>query len=222
MRLVIGIQLVKVGYQLPKRYLRQRLLEMTICLLPLMGIGWLITSACIKLMVPNISFVCVPSLHRKRRDRCNTNEYNFGFSQLAALVIGSCVTCTDPILSQAIAKGPFADNYVRRPLREFISSEAGGNDGFGFPFLLLAVSILRYAGGPENTATMEVYDMARGVPDFIGAPDVGRLGGGAGRALKHWFVEGLMYMIVLGAAYGAVVGYFCRKLLTISLHRYSS
>lgn len=140
--------------------------------------------------------------------------------QLAALVIGSCVTCTDPILSQAIAKGPFADNYVRRPLREFISSEAGGNDGFGFPFLLLAVSILRYAGTPENTATMEVFDMVRGVPDFIGAPDVGRLGGGVGRALKHWFVEGLMYMIVLGAAYGAVVGYFSRKLLTMSLRRY--
>ncbi|KAJ0281310.1 hypothetical protein Brms1b_005381 [Colletotrichum noveboracense] len=47
------------------------------------------------------------------------------------LVIGSCVTCTDPILSQAIAKGPFADKFVARPLREIISSEAGANDGFG-------------------------------------------------------------------------------------------
>lgn len=35
-----------------------------------------------------------------------------------------------------MAKGPFSDKYVRRDLREIISSEAGANDGFGFPFLL--------------------------------------------------------------------------------------
>ncbi|KAL5357447.1 Sodium/hydrogen exchanger family-domain-containing protein [Aspergillus floccosus] len=193
-RLVIGIQLVKVGYQLPKRYLKQRLVELIICLLPLMAIQWLITSACIKLMIPRISF-------------------------LAAMIIGSCVTCTDPILSQAIAKGPFSDNYVRRPLREFISAEAGGNDGFAFPFLLLAVAILRYAEGPENTKSLAEFDRARDVPDFIGAPDVGRLGGGAGRALKHWVVEGVLYMIVLGAAYGATVGFVCRKFLGVALRR---
>ncbi|GAB1215227.1 hypothetical protein ATERTT37_004413 [Aspergillus terreus] len=128
------------------------------------------------------------------------------------MIIGACVTCTDPILSQAIAKGPFSDNYVRRPLREFISAEAGGNDGFAFPFLLLAVAILRYAEAPENTRSLADFDRARDVPDFIGAPDVGRLGGGAGRALKHWVVEGVLYMIVLGAAYGAtlfIVGTCC-------------
>ncbi|KAL4895231.1 Sodium/hydrogen exchanger family-domain-containing protein [Aspergillus ambiguus] len=193
-RLVIGIQLVKVGYQLPKRYIKQRVVEMTICLLPLMAIQWLITSACIKLLIPRISF-------------------------LAALITGSCVTCTDPILSQAIAKGPFADNYVRRPLREFISAEAGANDGFAFPLLLLAVAILRYAETPENTKSLADYDRARNVPDFIGTPDVGRLGGGVGRALKHWVVEGVLYMIVLGAAYGATVGFTCRKLLGVALRR---
>jgi NhaP-type Na+/H+ or K+/H+ antiporter len=57
-RLVIGIQLVKVGYELPKKYQKQRFVEMTICLLPVMTIMWLATTACIKLMVPKISFVC--------------------------------------------------------------------------------------------------------------------------------------------------------------------
>ncbi|KAE8149846.1 putative plasma membrane antiporter [Aspergillus avenaceus] len=194
MRLVIGIQLVKVGYQLPKKYIKQRFLEMTLCLFPLMAIGWLITSACILLMIPKLSY-------------------------LTAMIIGSCVTCTDPILSQAIAKGPFADKYVRRPLREFISSEAGGNDGFGFTFLLLAVALLRYAKTPAITASLDEFDLARGVPDILGAADTGRFGGGAGKALKHWFVEGVLYMIVLGAAYGIVVGFIARKLTTMTLKR---
>ncbi|KJK64586.1 na+/h+ antiporter [Aspergillus parasiticus SU-1] len=193
-RLVIGIQLVKVGYQLPKRYIKQRSIELTFCLLPLMGVGWIITSSCIMLMVPNLSF-------------------------LAALIIGSCVTCTDPILSQAIAKGPFADKYVRRHLREFISSEAGGNDGFGFTFLLLAVSLLRYAETPANAESLREFDLVRGIPDVLGASDVGRFGGGVGKALKHWFVEGVLYMIILGATYGALIGFTTRKLLVIALKR---
>ncbi|KAL3452572.1 Sodium/hydrogen exchanger family-domain-containing protein [Aspergillus insuetus] len=193
-RLVIGIQLVKVGYELPKKYLKRRLKEMTICLLPLMAIAWISTSACIMLMIPRISF-------------------------LSAVIIGSCVTCTDPILSQAIAKGPFADNYVRRHLREFISSEAGGNDGFGFPFLLLGVSLLRYAETPANAIILEEFDLARGGPDLLGATDVGRFGGGVGTSLEHWFIEGFLYMIVLGTAYGVIIGTTCRKVLNMSSKR---
>ncbi|KAL4989918.1 Sodium/hydrogen exchanger family-domain-containing protein [Aspergillus falconensis] len=180
---------------LPKKYLKRHLKEMTICLLPLMAIGWIASSACVMLMVPHISF-------------------------LAALVIGSCVTCTDPILSQAIAKGPFADNYVRRHLREFISSEAGGNDGFGSSFMLLGLALLRYADTPANAVVLEEFDLARGGADLLGATDVGRFGGGAGKALKHWFVEGFLYMIVLGGAYGITVGFVIRKVLTFSSRRY--
>jgi len=84
---------------------------MALCLLPVMTIMWLCTSLCILVVIPKMTF-------------------------LTALVIGSCVTCTDPILSQAVAKGPFSDKFVPRALREIISSEAGANDGFGFPFLL--------------------------------------------------------------------------------------
>lgn len=117
-RIVIGVQLVIAGFQLPAKYQWQRAKAMAICLLGLMTVMWLCTSACILAAVPDVTF-------------------------LAALVIGSCVTCTDPILSQAVAKGPFSDKYVRRPLREIISSEAGANDGFGFPFLMLAVYLIR-------------------------------------------------------------------------------
>lgn len=140
--------------------------------------------------------------------------------QLSALIIGSCVACTDPILSQAIAKGPFADNYVRRPLREFISSEAGGNDGFGFPFLLLAVALLRYAEAPDNTTSLEDFDLARGIPDSLGTADIGRFGGGVTRALRHWAIEGVLYMMVLGSGYGALIGFISRKLLNLASKRY--
>jgi len=110
-RIVIGVQLVIAGFQLPAKYQQLRWKEMAICLLPVMTVMWICTSLCILVTIPKLSL-------------------------LAALVIGSCVTCTDPILSQAVAKGPFADKFVPRALREIISSEAGANDGFGFPFLL--------------------------------------------------------------------------------------
>lgn len=110
-RIVIGVQLVIAGFQLPAKYQQANWREMALCLLPVMTIMWLCTSLCILVVIPKMTF-------------------------LTALVIGSCVTCTDPILSQAVAKGPFSDKFVPRALREIISSEAGANDGFGFPFLL--------------------------------------------------------------------------------------
>lgn len=126
------------------------------------------------------------------------------------MIIGSCVICIDPVLSQAIAKGPFADKYVRRHLREFISAEAGGNDGFGFPFLLLSISILRYADAPRQSLNRR---------DWIGEMDTGRFGGNAGRALAHWVVEGVLYMIILGAGYGLFVGFVSRKSLNLASKR---
>ncbi|KIL88234.1 hypothetical protein FAVG1_08313 [Fusarium avenaceum] len=192
-RVMIGVQLVIAGYQLPAKYGLTRWKEMALCLLPIMTVMWLCTTACIMLTIPKVTF-------------------------LAALVIGSCVTCTDPILSQAIAKGPFADKYVARPLREIISSEAGANDGFGFPFLMLATYLIQHAeiagdsteaGAEAGTATAHAL-MAR-------AGEVGRLGGGVGVALTQWFVETWMYTIVLSIAYGAVVGYGSCKIVRLAL-----
>ncbi|KAJ6004035.1 hypothetical protein N7522_005680 [Penicillium canescens] len=193
-RLVIGIAMVKVGYELPKRYLRLRLVELTICLLPLMTIQWLITSACIKLIIPQLSF-------------------------LTSLIIGSCVICIDPVLSQAIAKGPFADQYVRRHLREFISAEAGGNDGFGFPFLLLSIALLRYTDSPPGVMNSAEADLTNHRRDWIGEQDTGRFGGDVGRALAHWAVEGVLYMLVMGAGYGVLVGFLSRKALNVASKR---
>lgn len=131
---------------------------MALCLLPIMTLMWLCPTACMLATVPK--------------------------STLLAALVGSCATCTDPILSQAIAKGPFADKFVARPLREIISSEAGANDGFGFHFIMLATYLIRhgtYEGigeGGEAAAEGTHQLHAR-------AGDVGRLGGGVGEVLKN-------------------------------------
>lgn len=84
---MIGVHLVIAGFQLPAKYNLSRWKEMAVCLLPIMTLMWLCTTACMIAAVPKITV-------------------------LAALVIGSRVTCTDPILSQAVAKGPFSDMFV--------------------------------------------------------------------------------------------------------------
>ncbi|KAG9251733.1 Sodium/hydrogen exchanger family-domain-containing protein [Emericellopsis atlantica] len=214
MRVMIGVQLVIAGYQLPAKYLVLRWKEMLLLLLPVMTIMWLCTTLCIMATVPKLTL-------------------------LAALVIGSCVTCTDPILSQAIAKGPFADKYVARPLREIISSEAGANDGFGFPFLMLATFLIRHANVPgagEHGAEVEVEGRAEQPHRLLaraGATiasqglrlmgrkeeEVGRLGGGVGVAMQNWFIETWIYQILMSVAIGAIVGFGAQYALKYALRR---
>lgn len=186
---MIGVQLVIAGYQLPAKYLWTRWKDMALVLIPVMTTMWLCTTGCIQLMIPKLT-------------------------TLTAMVIASMVTCTDPVLSQAIAKGPFADKYVPRALREIISSEAGANDGFGFPFLLLATYLIRYA--PKHD-----IDFNPDASHIISrSADVGRLGGGVGKAMVTWIVEGWLYFILLGALIGAVVGIMSMCAIIFTLRRY--
>lgn len=166
-----------------------------------MTIMWICTSLCVLITIPKISF-------------------------LAALVIGSCVTCTDPILSQAVAKGPFADKFVPRALREIISSEAGANDGFGFPFLLLATYLIRHAdlegvkfkeGVSEGAA--EIAHRAVGMLAKRNEEGVGRLGGGIPMAIEQWIVEGWLYIIAMSVAIGVVLGVASLFAIKIGLRR---
>lgn len=198
-RVVIGVQLVIAGFQLPAKYQQLRWKEMALCLLPIMTIMWLCTTLCLLATVPKITL-------------------------LAALVIGSCVTCTDPILSQAIAKGPFADKFVGRHLREIISSEAGANDGFGFPFLMLAVYLIRHAdipgAGAAHGGDAAATVRERGLQLVARAGDVGRLGGGVGVAMQHWFVETWLYIVLMSVAIGALVGGVSMFALRFALRKY--
>lgn len=210
MRVMISVQLVIAGYQLPAKYALKQWKDLVLLLVPTMTLMWLCTTACMLVTIPKITL-------------------------LAALVIGSCVTCTDPVLSQAIAKGPFADKYVPRRLREIISAEAGANDGFGFPFLMLAVSLMRHtelpgvvlkassehgsegASGHAAEAGAAAVDVAHRVLKRAG--DIGRLGGGIGAAMSDWVVDTWLYTIFMSIPYGGIIGYGSSKAIGYCLRR---
>ncbi|TLD26803.1 hypothetical protein PspLS_05111 [Pyricularia sp. CBS 133598] len=204
MRVMISVQLVIAGFQLPAKYAIKRWKDMAILLLPTMTISWLCSTACIMATVPKLTL-------------------------LGSLVIASCLTATDPVLSQAVAKGPFADKYVPRPLREIISAEAGANDGFVFPFLMLATYLMRNTEFPG--LVLKPSEDGHGSSDAAAAGaevahrllkragDIGRLDGGIGAVFRDWFLETWLYTILLAIVYGAVVGFGSCQVIRFCLRK---
>ncbi|EME47704.1 hypothetical protein DOTSEDRAFT_69601 [Dothistroma septosporum NZE10] len=164
-RLVLGVQLVLAGVQLPSKYLWKEKKSLSILLGPGMCIMWLVTSLLVWGLVPDIDFVM-------------------------AIAIGACVTPTDPVLSNSIVKGKFADKNIPPALQKIIIAESGANDGLGYPFLFLGLYLLKYAGN-------------------------GGLGqhGGVGHAFALWFYDTWAYVIILSVIYGAVVGWLAKEAL---------
>lgn len=120
-RLVLGVQLVIAGIQLPARYLKTEWKSLTYLLGPGLALMWIISSMLVWALVPDITF-------------------------MYALAIGACVTPTDPVLSASIVKGKFADKHLQRPLQNLIIAESGANDGLGYPFLFLPLYLVTYVG----------------------------------------------------------------------------
>ena len=164
-RLVLGVQLVLAGVQLPSKYLQHEWKSLALLLAPGMTGMWICSSLLVWAMVPNLSF-------------------------LHSLAIGACVTPTDPVLSNSIVKGKFADKNIPKDLQKIIIAESGANDGLGYPFLFLALYLIKYveSGG-------------------AGQP------GGARLAMGYWFGETWGYTIILSVLYGATVGYIAKELL---------
>ena len=164
-RLVLGVQLVLAGVQLPKKYVTRQWKSLSLLLGPGMCAMWISSSLLIWAMVPNLSF-------------------------LHSLAIGACVTPTDPVLSNSIVKGKFADKYIGKELQKIVIAESGANDGLGYPFLLLPLYIMKYTG-----------DKGAGQS------------GGAAKAMGYWFGETWGYTILLSILYGAAVGWLAKELL---------
>jgi NhaP-type Na+/H+ or K+/H+ antiporter len=164
-RLVLGVQLVLAGIQLPKRYLQIEWKSLSLLLGPGMAAMWMCSSLMIWAMIPNFQF-------------------------LHALIVGACITPTDPVLSNSIVKGKFADKNVPRPLQRIIVAESGANDGLGYPFLFFGLYLLKYIGMDG-----EGYS------------------GGAGKAMGLWFYETWVYTVILSVVYGIAVGWVSRELL---------
>lgn len=91
------------------------------------------------------------------------------------------------------------------------------NDGFGFPFLMLAVYLMRHTYAPQPTSEHDAQTMAL----MARSGDVGRQGGGAGEAIGHWVLETWLYYILMGAVYGVIVGYTSLHALRYGLRKYA-
>ncbi|CEP16972.1 hypothetical protein [Parasitella parasitica] len=116
-RCIIAVQVMAVGIELPKHYMKKEWLTMTMLLIPTMMFMWLISGLFIWGLVPPINY-------------------------LEALVISACICPTDPILANSVVKGRFAEKHVPAHIRNALSAESGANDGMGFPFLFLAIFLI--------------------------------------------------------------------------------
>ena len=161
-RLVLGVQVAIAGVQLPSKYPRKEWRSLAILLGPNMLAMWLATSLLVWAVVPGIEVV-------------------------GAMVIGACVTPTDPVLSNSIVHGPFADKHMPEPLRMVIVGESGANDGLGYFFLFLPLYLIKHAQEDEGTR------IGNAVLSFLGLT-VGR-------------------EVLLGAVYGVAIGWAAKYVL---------
>uniref|UniRef100_A0A0B7JNH1 Cation/H+ exchanger transmembrane domain-containing protein n=1 Tax=Bionectria ochroleuca TaxID=29856 RepID=A0A0B7JNH1_BIOOC len=167
-RLVLGVQLVLAGVQLPSKYLLKEWKSILLLVGPGMTCMWLATSVLVWAF---------------------TGRPNF----LHALAVGACVTPTDPILSAVIVKGKFADHNIPKPLQHLIVAESGANDGLGYPFLFFALYLIKYVGagatsGDAGDAVGLWFAFTWGYTIFLSIV-YGALVGWIGKELLHWAEE---------------------------------
>lgn len=122
-RIALVIQVFAVGVELPKKYMKLHWRSVFILLGPVMIIGWMVTSAFVYGLFPNLNWV-------------------------DSMVVGACVTATDPVLaSSVVGKSKFAQR-VPGHIRNVLSAESGSNDGMAFPFLFLGIYLII---APDNS-----------------------------------------------------------------------
>lgn len=127
-RIVLVVQCFAVGVELPRSYMERHWRSVTFLLIPVMTFGWLATSLFIWWMfMPRLNW-------------------------LDSLCCAACVTATDPVLaSSVVGKGKFAKR-VPKHLRDLLSAESGCNDGMAFPFIYLALYLIRYRPHADKVA----------------------------------------------------------------------
>lgn len=126
-RIVLVVQCFAVGVELPKSYMERHWRSVFLLLVPVMTWGFFATSLFIWWLIPPLSW-------------------------LESLACAACVTATDPVLaSSVVGKGKFAKR-VPKHLRDLLSAESGCNDGMAFPFIYIALSIIKYGNNANEVA----------------------------------------------------------------------
>ncbi len=115
-RVIVSIQCFAVGIELPKHYFRRHWKSVLYFLGPIMTFSWAITA-----------FFAY---------------FIFQTNLPTALIIGACLSPTDPVLAASVlSKSRFSERVPRR-LKHLLSAESACNDGVSFPFLYIGIVAL--------------------------------------------------------------------------------
>lgn len=118
-RVIVAIQCFAVGIELPKHYFRRHWKSVLYFLGPIMTFSWAITAL--------------------------FAYFIFKTNLASAMIIGACLSPTDPVLAAAVlAKSAFSERVPRR-LKHLLSAESACNDGVSFPFLFVGIVALNYS-----------------------------------------------------------------------------
>ncbi|NGM15241.1 cation:proton antiporter [Verrucosispora sioxanthis] len=151
-----------------------------------------------------------------------------GLPLALAVLLGACVTPTDPVLASSVVSGRPAVRELPARLRQVISGESGANDGLAFAFVVLALSAV--TSGSSRGALVEViwavagalvigvavgWTAGRAILAAEKREDVDRgsllvftivLGVAALGVARLAYTDGILAVFVAGLAYNGVVG----------------
>ncbi|ELZ05465.1 cation:proton antiporter domain-containing protein [Natrialba asiatica] len=180
-RLTVGLAVMAAALRLPRRYFRANVRPMAVVLLPGMIVMWLVSGILVYL------FLNVPLW--------------------TALLIGAIVTPTDPVLAGTIVTGSVAEQDIPASIRNFLSGEAGANDGLAYPIVFLPLLVLQHSS--ERAITEWLFSTLLwevGAAVVIGAT-VGTVAGRIERkSREHDFLEETSLLSVTVAFTFTVLG----------------
>ncbi|TVY28296.1 Na(+)/H(+) antiporter [Lachnellula hyalina] len=118
-RVIVGIQCFAVGIELPKHYFWRHWKSVLYFLGPVMFCSWVITSLFAYLI--------------------------FKTGVATALIIGACLSPTDPVLAASVLAQSRFSKRVPKRLKHLLAAESACNDGVSFPFLYTGIMVLKFA-----------------------------------------------------------------------------
>jgi len=122
-RVIVAIQCFAVGIELPKHYFYRH---------------W---SSVLYFLGPIMTFSCgITALFA---------YFIFKTTFASALIIGACLSPTDPVLAASVLSNSRFSSRVPKRLRNMLSAESASNDGVSFPFLYAGIYALKFATPKE-------------------------------------------------------------------------
>ena len=112
-RVIVGVQVFVAGIELPRRWLSRHWVSVGLLLGPVMLFGWAAAAVVLHLVL--------------------------GLGWMSALIVGACLTPTDPVLSASVLGEARFSQRVPMRLRRLLSAESGCNDGIAFPILYVGL-----------------------------------------------------------------------------------